>query len=163
MLKLNKMYQIEAANRAQAMRDQAFASAMKRKEEYIGARVPKELKERVIKRAKAMEIPVSLLIRKVLEDAFGDGVNVQQNKPHIDQSSKSCREVSAQCESLFSKQFNHVVGWKSIDLNQPQVCECCQASLKSGTHAFWGVTPNESEYFIICQQCKDQITPRNRS
>jgi len=161
MLKLNKVPQVEAAKRAQTMRDQAFASAMKRKEEYIGARVPKELKDRVIKRAKTMEIPVSLLVRKVLEDAFGDGINIQQGKPNIGQPGELHRETSAQHESPLSQQFNHVVGWKSIELNQSQVCECCQASLTSGTHAFWGVTLNQSEYSIVCQQCKDQITPRN--
>ncbi len=163
MFKLNKVHQVEAAKRAQTMRDQAFASAMKRKEEYIGARVPKELKDRVIKRAKAMEIPVSLLVRKILEDAFGYGINTQQNKLNIGQPEGLHQKTSVPNERPLSQQFNHVVGWKSIELNQPQVCECCQASLTSGTHAFWGVTPNVSEYFIICQQCKDQITPRNPS
>ena len=55
---------------ARLMRDKARATAMKRKEEYLGARVPRELRSKVIARAAELGIPVSILIRNILEQAF---------------------------------------------------------------------------------------------
>ena len=63
-------------NRAQTMRDQALSVAMKRKEEFLGARVPKELRDKVTARANEQGIPVSILIRNILEDAFKNHPNL---------------------------------------------------------------------------------------
>ena len=60
----------DTVNRAQAMRDKALSVAMKRKEEFLGVRVPKDLRDKVTDRANNLGIPVSILIRNILEEAF---------------------------------------------------------------------------------------------
>src|SRR3990172_6014097 len=55
---------------AKALRNKARSSGMMRKEEYLGARVPKELRDKVITQADMLGIPVSILIRNILEEAF---------------------------------------------------------------------------------------------
>src|SRR3569832_1831157 len=62
------------------VRDQAMAMAMKRKEEYLGARVPRWLKDKVIERARDTGVPVSILIRIILEEAFREGRDGAQTR-----------------------------------------------------------------------------------
>ena len=50
-----------AMRHARNIGNKARANAMKRKEEYLGARVPKELRDKVIAQADRLEIPVSIL------------------------------------------------------------------------------------------------------
>src|SRR3990172_12224513 len=70
MHKAMKRNQEQFVRQAGRMRERAVAQAMKRKEEYLGARVPRELKDRVLERAQELGIPASILIRQVLEEAF---------------------------------------------------------------------------------------------
>src|SRR3569832_2340392 len=62
------------------VRDQAMAMAMKRKEEYLGARVPRWLKDKVIERARDTGVPVSILIRNILEEVFREGRDGAQTR-----------------------------------------------------------------------------------
>ncbi|HKI81175.1 MAG TPA: hypothetical protein VKA04_05970, partial [Pseudodesulfovibrio sp.] len=59
----------KAARRGKTYRDKATSNAMQRKEEYLGARVPKELRDQVVQRASELGMPVSILIREILEEA----------------------------------------------------------------------------------------------
>ena len=63
-----------AAERATTMRQQAMATAAKRKQEYLGARVPKQLREKIISKAESLGIPVSILIRNILTDYIDNQV-----------------------------------------------------------------------------------------
>ena len=130
-----------ASARGQQMRDRALAEAMKRKEEYLGARVPRELKSRVIARAAELDIPVSLLLRKVLEDIFGE--------------QKSTHEVAV--ARYNSHRYAAVLGWKELELNRNQHCDCCNAELVARDMAIMGVTADDG-IIIICGACKQKIT-----
>lgn len=68
-------------NDAQAMRDAAMSAAMQRKEEFLGARVPKELRDKVIRRAEHLNVPVSILIRTILEEAMRDSPDTPVTPP----------------------------------------------------------------------------------
>ncbi len=158
MPKPNKIFPHDAMEQANAMRDKALANAMKRKEEYLGARVPKELKERVILRAAEMEIPVSLLIRRVLEDVFSDEratLQLSRVFPPIEANSV-CRDHGEVNPMLpYETLSNAVIAWQLIELNQSRSCKRCQKSLVVGDQALWGVTTlGDNEYVIICRQCK---------
>jgi len=132
---------------AQAMRDKAMAMAMKRKEEYLGARVPRELKDRVIARADELGISVSLLIRKVLEEVFlGEG----------EAPARAAVTPVAVTESA-AKTFPKVLGWKLLELNQRQPCARCGQDMSAGSEAVMGVTAADDEWVIICKSCKQQL------
>lgn len=125
----------ERFNPDRQQRDRAFASAMKRKEEYLGARVPKELRDRVIAKAKEQGIPVSILIRNILEDAFS-GV-----------SNESLSNKVVECSALDS-----VLAWDEISLNKRASCSKCGKKLAEGGAAFLGlggVSP-----VVICPSCR---------
>ena len=136
--------------RGMKMREKAMSIAMKRKEEYLGARVPKALKERVIKKAEDMGIPVSLLIRRVLEEAFSETTD----------SGTMIATPSTNSVMTGQKQdkFGDVIGWKSMEVNQDRSCERCREPLPKGTVAELGFNASGSGYVIVCHQCKAQLS-----
>lgn len=140
----------KAMKQGAKMRDKAMAMAMKRKEEYLGARVPKALKDRVIEKADEMNIPVSLLIRRVLEEAFSDG---------LDRQSEWAFLKTQQVENKVNKvnKLADVIGWKSIEVNQDRSCERCREPLPKGTEVELGFSASDNGYVIVCHACKTQI------
>lgn len=126
-----------------ARRDKAVSMAMRRKEEYLGARVPKELRDRVIQCAKEMGIPVSILIRNTLEDAFGD------------EASGRGHGVLLSGKSSAADKFSSVLGWEKIRLNKTVSCSGCSATLQQGTEAYLGL--GASEPIVICDACNGHV------
>jgi len=152
----------DVAKRGSSMRDKAMAIAMKRKEEYLGARVPKALKERVIKKADEMNIPVSLLMRRLLEQSFPEenlgAVNLdigglKDNEASLTRESNIASSVEAKEQSRYAD----IIGWKQMEVNQDRSCERCKEPLPKGTGASLGFTPSGAGYLIVCQQCKTQL------
>lgn len=137
-----KQIKQEAEKRARMARDQAMIMAAKRKEEYLGARVPKVLKEKVIARAEEMGIPVSLLVRRALEEVF---------LGETDSPDKPQEEVAGG-----DSKYNAVLGWKELELNREHACDRCQSSLSAGMEAIMGITSDEG-VVIICRSCKEQL------
>ncbi len=143
--------------RGEGMRNKAMAMAMKRKEEYLGARVPKALKARVISKAEEMGIPVSLLMRRLLEQSFPEGsesAGAGFNDGHIAVEEKPVMQKAPQ---LNRDKYADIIGWKSMEVNQDRSCERCKEPLPRGTDASLGFTSSDVGYVIVCQQCKTQL------
>ncbi len=132
----------DPARRARAARDRAVRIAMRRKEEYIGTRVPRELKERVIEQAAREGVPVSLLVRRVLEEAFG--VPMSAEPPVHRSGAASALDLAA------------VLAWQSVELAQAAHCVRCGRSLREGESAWLavGVEPAPS---LVCDSCRQAI------
>jgi len=114
---------------AHKQREKALSAALKRKEEFLGARVPKELRNRVIDRANALGIPVSILIRNILEDAFVDSPQGSQHRTG----------------------FGDVVGWEEIRLQRVVACSACGKRLDKGEGAHFGL--GASVATVLCRSC----------
>jgi hypothetical protein len=126
------------------MRDQARASAMKRKEEYLGARVPKDLREKVIAKADSLGIPVSILIRNILEEAFMDQV---AGKP-------AQSEPMSGAATRHATKFPDVIGWERITLNRDMSCSACSRVLPGGSVATIGLGMFREGHVILCEKCR---------
>ena len=125
------------------MREKAVEMAMKRKEEYLGARVSKELRDKVINRAKGIGIPVSILIRNTLEEAFG-----QDSTDSISSQNGNFRMQAVD-------KFSAVIGWETIELNKAVTCSGCGVELGRGKRAALGL--GASEPIVICDACKGNL------
>lgn len=127
---------------AATQRDKAIKIAMKRKEEFLGARVPKELRNRVIERANELGIPVSILIRNILEDAFsGD------KAPQSSQTGSSAE----------NKKYTELLGWEQITLNKSIVCHHCGSDMNQGDNAHFGIGDPKGRQIVICEQCSKAL------
>ena len=131
----------------------ALAIAMKRKEEYLGARVPKELKNRVITRAAELGIPVSILIRNTLEEAFGGkGLEVKVSNHQF-----GAFIHKNDSGAIAANKFPTVLGWEDIRLNRPATCVCCGEALEAGSHVTLGIAALGEERIILCDICKESL------
>ncbi len=128
---------------ATMMRDKARERAMKRKEEYLGARVPRELKEAVIAHANKLGIPVSILIRNILEEAFD-----------VREGSSGDAEAKDGSETHDELQFPQVIGWEEIRLNRAMKCAGCGAEMARGTTVMLGLSGPGEDHVILCRKCK---------
>lgn len=140
------------AEQARNARDRAFAVAMRRKEDYLGARVPKELKDRVIQRARELDLPVSLLIRKVLEDAFGADAAPAEDMPAAAESP----------DGLASRndRYHGVLVWEGVELNRAHNCDRCGVPMNQHESASMGFLAGSEGVVIVCNGCKGQIQGR---
>lgn len=131
--------------RAKDMRDRARETALKRKEEYLGARVPKELREKVIARAEELGIPVSILIRNVLEQAFD--------------AERPARAARAQHATDGRRNaagaFPGVIGWEQIVLNRAMQCASCGRDIEPGATVTLGLAAPGEDHVILCGKCKE--------
>lgn len=126
------------------MRDQARSAAMKRKEEYLGARVPKDLREKVIAKADSLGIPVSILIRNILEEAF-------EGQPSREPQVRHRGETPV----WLNVEFPNVIGWERITLNKDVACSSCSKILSAGSIAAWGVAGSGEERVVLCERCRE--------
>ncbi len=152
MYQSSRRSRLSGPQQGAAARDQAHAIAMKRKEEYLGARVPRELKNKVIERADRLGIPVSILIRNVLEEAFReDGtLPLGQSKPSVDMRAEALNLGGA-------PKFPGVLGWEDIRLNRLVNCAACGAKLQAGSRVTLGVGAPGEEHIILCDLCKESV------
>jgi len=140
---VNEMREL-GQKQASLMRDKARERAMKRKEEYLGARVPRELKEAVITQANKLGIPVSILIRNILEEAFNLGEE-NGNKDRVSDSDTLTRN---------GQQFPGVIGWEDIVLNRTMKCSACGISIERGSTVMLGLSSPGEDHVILCRKCK---------
>lgn len=134
------------------MRTKALSAAMKRKEEYLGARVPKELKDKVIKRAAGLGIPVSILIRKVLEGAFSES-ELDEKSLDINTRSDHCQEPLGAA----ANRYPTVLGWEHIRLNRQTMCAGCGKKIERGTCVTLGLSVQGEEHIILCDICSESL------
>ena len=134
---------------ARLMRDKARATAMKRKEEYLGARVPRELRSKVIARAAELGIPVSILIRNILEQAFStaDGQDRQSGR----------QETDTTAGQKIAGAFASVIGWEQITLNRDMHCSACGTTIPSGSVVTLGLAAPGEDHVILCGKCNKAI------
>lgn len=129
-----------ARKQASAARERARDTAARRKEEFLGARVPKELRDKVIARARTLGIPVSILIRNILEEAFGAA-----EKP----------TPAATADRVV--RYPGVIGWEDITLNRSMTCAGCSREIAAGAQATLGLGAPGEDHVILCQRCSESL------
>lgn len=140
----------QMANQARARALKARERGQRRKEEFLGARVPKELRDKVIKRAESESIPVSILIRKILEQAFSEEPAIQFVAPDVSMATSGVR--------LNSSRFPNVLGWETISLHQRVQCGQCGKSLSAGHEAVVGFSTTGGAPVTLCQECHVSVS-----
>ncbi len=140
------------AERAKSARVKAQAEARRRKEEFIGARVPLDLREKIFRRAEAEGIPASLLIRRILEEAFraeAEAAPSRAQNPMPDQVSLAQPKTGAR--------FPDVLGWESITLHKPTTCASCAVALPAGSAAALGFSASGGAPVVLCGRCRAAV------
>jgi len=98
----------------------------------LHARIPAALEDQIKRLAEALRVPVSNLVRNMLEDAIA-----------------VTRRVSGQSTPL-----DDIYGWQELVLNLEVACARCGARLAAGERAFVGLSAHarDAKHFI-CSAC----------
>lgn len=106
-----------------------------RKEKVIHTRIPAALEEEIKRVAEGLRVPVSSLVRNVLEDAIGVTRGVAE-------SSAGQRELA------------HIFAWQALTLNIQTTCARCGKHLAMGDTAFLGLSDHPRDVRVfICSAC----------
>ena len=107
------------------------------KERILHTRIPVALEDQIKRLADRLRVPVSNLVRNMLEDA------IDMTKRVRDRMDGHTAEVK-----------DDVYGWQELTLNIEAPCSRCQRNLPRGERAHVGLTlhPREGRVFI-CSAC----------
>jgi hypothetical protein len=107
------------------------------KERILHTRIPVALEDQIKRLADRLRVPVSNLVRNMLEDA------IEMTKRVRDRMDGSVTEVK-----------DDVYGWQELTLNIEAPCSRCQRNLSRGERAHVGLTlhPHVGRVFI-CSAC----------
>ena len=154
----------EAAGKA-ARGDEPAGDA--RKERVIHTRVPAVLEQELKRLAETIRVPVSNLVRTILEDAveMADraGRGVEQELRHAASTLSSKREHilkrKADAVAASKRPLDGVIGFQPLTLASSARCARCEAALHEGDEAFLGVSADPTAArAVVCSEC----LPRGR-
>lgn len=129
-------------------------------------RIPVALECEIKRLADGLRVPVSNLIRQILEDGVelvgnvGTRVGaiqreVQRDREHVAERWAHYRQLfhGLKRESLPSAAEAVVYGWQSFIVGVAACCQACQCELAEGKNAFIGLSSDPTARFIRCASC----------
>jgi len=150
-----------------------------RKERVLHTRISEPLAEDIRRMADDLRVPVSNLVRNVLEEAFAVVETVSENfgdliEDVVDEaertrdrirrhSERSRRRSGATAGSARDsgearaprREHPEVLGWQPLIFNRPQVCSDCEESIERGEQGFAGMTASGLSDVHLCRDCVD--------
>lgn len=144
----------------------AADAASTKKERVLHTRIPAVLEQELKRFADNLRVPVSNLVRTILEDAL---LAADRATGHVeDQLEHLSRKVAGEREVIREKlkkldPLEGVVAFQSIVLAQPQACAKCGVSLEPGGEAWLGVTSDPGPRVIVCGECIPSRKPAGNS
>jgi len=150
-----------------------------RKERVLHTRISEPLAEDIRRVAEDLRVPVSNLVRNVLEEAFAVVETVSENVGDLIEEVVDEAERTAERIRRYSDRGRHssgrhddqrrepaqarasrdehpqVLGWQPLVFNRPQVCSDCEESIERGERGYVGVTSNGLSDIHLCRDCLD--------
>lgn len=141
-------------------------SAETRKERVIHTRVPAVLEQELKRLADHVRVPVSNLVRTILEDAVtmadraGREVEQELHKAASQVSLKRAEILGRKVPSAPRSPLDGVLGFQPLTLAADARCARCGVELEEGDDAHLGIGADASApRVIVCDDCR----PRSRS
>jgi hypothetical protein len=131
-----------------------------KKERVLHTRVPAVLERELKRFAEKLRIPVSNLVRTILEDALD--VADAASESVEDRLKRAADGLEAQRERLKKKMhadpLAHVFAFQAITLAQRAACARCRRDLEPGEHAHLGLTDEPQtrtrpQRIFVCEAC----------
>jgi hypothetical protein len=136
-----------AVTRKEKERDSGAPKEKEKKERVIHTRVPAVLEEELKRFAENLRVPVSNLIRTVLEDA-------------VTMADRASKRLS---DKLAPHPLSMVLGFQPIKMNLDAPCAECAAPLHRGDDAFLGLTNLPGRHLFVCADCVPHVNKEKRN
>ena len=131
-----------------------------KKERVLHTRVPAVLERELKRFAENLRVPVSNLVRTILEDALD--VADAASESVEDRLKRAADRLEAERERLKKKMvadpLAHVFAFQAITLAQKAACAKCGRDLDPGEHAYLGLTDDlppraRVSRIFVCEAC----------
>ena len=155
-----------------------------RKERVLHTRISEPLAEDIRRMAEDLRVPVSNLVRNVLEEAFSVVEAVTDNvgdliEDVVDEAERTRGRIRSRRHYLRHRHrhrrdrrprgrpdgvasapaerepFPDVVGWQPLILNQPKSCADCEEPIERSERGFAGMTAAGLSEIYLCRDCMD--------
>jgi hypothetical protein len=130
-----------------------------KKERVLHTRVPAVLEAELKRFAQNLKIPVSNLVRTILEDALSvaDGVTENVETRLKNAASQLSHERERLKQKVAPDPLREVFAFQSLTLAQRAGCVKCKKALAPGDHAHMGLTdgpqPAGKDRIFVCDDC----------
>ena len=140
----------------------------KKKERVIHTRVPAVLEQELKRLADNIRVPVSNLVRAILEDAVavadraGRGVEEELHKAATNLSTKREAILAKKEKVVTAKALEGVIGFQPIMLATESVCAKCLTALHPGDDAHLGISADAAApRVVVCEHCVPKKKEKN--
>ncbi len=127
-----------------------------RKQRVLHTRISQQLAEDIGRMAEDLRVPVSNLVRNVLEEVFSVVEKVTENVGDViegvlDEAGRGRRRAAPAPR----QDPPEVLGWQLLILARAGQCADCAAPLSRGGRAYVGVTASGPSPLTLCADCLD--------
>ena len=132
-----------------------------RKERVLHTRISQQLAQDIGRMAEDLRVPVSNLVRNVLEEVFSVVETVTDNVGELiedvmDEAGRARRRgAPTPGEEAPREPAPDVLGWQELILARAGSCSDCAAPLARGARAYAGVTASGASSRFLCADCLD--------
>jgi len=151
--------------------DSRQAEGRQRKERVLHTRISERLDETLRRAADELRVPVSNLVRNVLEDAFVVVETVAENVGElVDDVIEEAGRVRGEFQRRARRhghyrrshrapvrevrpEFSEVMGWQPLILNAEQHCADCGRELRRGERGYLGMRAEGQSRTYLCRSC----------
>jgi hypothetical protein len=133
-----------------------------RKERVLHTRIPAVLEQELKAVAFALRMPVSNLVRTILEDAVA---MADRATGHVESSlQRAAEQMHSEREKLKSRvrrlsPLSKVLAYQPVKIAAPTRCAGCNVELERGAAAALGVTERPGPKIFVCTHCMEEGAP----
>jgi hypothetical protein len=129
-----------------------------RQERWLHARISENLEDALKREARRRRLPVSLLVRNVLEGALELVEEIVEGSLHVARRSESlARDASRRGDE---PALDEVYGWQELILNRAAACARCATELRAGDRAYRGLRDRTGPPVFQCVACVGRLRRR---
>jgi hypothetical protein len=126
-----------------------------RKERVLHTRVPAVLERELKRFADNLRIPVSNLVRTILEDALSVADAATES---VEERLRRAAEHLEKEREKLKKRMEHdplsgIVAFQEVTLAVPAACAKCARSMPAGSRANLGIGDGSVERVFVCESC----------
>jgi hypothetical protein len=150
-----------------------------RKERVLHTRISEPLAEDIRRVAEDLRVPVSNLVRNVLEEAFAVVETVSENvgeliEDVVDEAERTRERIRRYSDRgrrrsgppddrrreptearVSREEYPEVLGWQPLIFNRPQLCSDCEEPIERGERGYVGMTADGMSSIHLCRDCVD--------
>lgn len=136
------------------------AGKRNRKERVLHTRIPAVLEDELKAAAEALRVPVSNLVRTILEDAVAIA---DRATGHVEERlNRAARSVHDERERMKARvqrsdRLTDVIAYQPVIVAQATECASCDAALARGDDAALGLTQRPGPKLFVCKPCLTKL------